>query len=197
MSIPGLVLAGGRSSRMGGVDKAFLPFAGRTLIARAIDRLAPQVDRVWISANGDPARFAEFGLDVFADPVEGFAGPLAGVLAGLRAARALGSTRLATVAVDTPFFPSDLVARLAGGALDEIAVASTLGRLHPVAALWPVALADEISHALARQNARVMAFVTARPHRIVTFDATPIDPFMNLNTPDDFARAATLAEAGA
>jgi molybdopterin-guanine dinucleotide biosynthesis protein A len=111
MKIAGVILAGGLARRMGGGDKALLELAGETLLARVIARLKPQVGEMVLNANGDPARFAEFGLPVVADTVEGFAGPLAGILAGMRWAAAKGYSHVASAAGDTPFFPADLVAR--------------------------------------------------------------------------------------
>lgn len=190
MSLAGLVLAGGRSRRMG-EDKAFLALGGETLLARAVRWLAPQVERLWISANGEPSRHAGTGLPVLKDAVPGFAGPLAGVLAGLVTARSEGFDRLLTAAVDTPFFPHELAARLSDGAAGEIAVAASAGRTHPVFALWPVALADELSATLAAGSNKAMAFIARHPHRIVDFDIGGGDPFFNINTPEDLA----LAEA--
>lgn len=196
MTIAGLVLAGGRSSRMGGADKAFLALGGKTLLARALDRLRPQVDRLWISANSAPERHAAFGAPVIGDAVEGFAGPLAGVHAGLLAARSEGFDRMATAAVDTPFFPVDLCARLAAGPDDEIAVASSGGRAHPVFALWPTSLADDLEAALARGEFKAMAFIAERPRRIVAFDEAE-DPFFNINAPGDLSVAEARLKGSA
>ena len=191
MSVAGLILAGGRASRMGGGDKALLPFSGHTLLDQIIARLSPQVGRLLVSANGDPARFARFGLTILADPVPGHAGPLAGVLAGLLECRAAGlADRLVTVACDTPFLPADLVARLEDGPGEEIAIARSGGRAHPVVAAWPTALAPSLAAALGRGEAGAMAFVAARPHRFVDFAiGADGDPFFNVNTPADLAEA--------
>jgi molybdopterin-guanine dinucleotide biosynthesis protein A len=155
MKIAGVILAGGLARRMGGGDKALLELAGQTLLARVIARLKPQVGEMVLNANGDPARFAEFGLPVVPDTVEGFAGPLAGILAGMRWAAAKGYTHVASAAGDTPFFPADLVARLAGAVHSSghpIALAATNDPQrglseHPTFGLWPVDLADNLEEA--------------------------------------------------
>lgn len=194
--ILGVILAGGQGRRMGGVDKALVPFAGRPLIAHVIERFAPQVGRLVISANGDPARYAAFGLEVIADPLDENAGPLAGLAAGLLHAGRLDPPprRIATVAVDTPALPLDLVARLAAAVPETpptIAVATSGGRTHPVAALHPVAWTEDLLAGLASgEMRRVMRWIGGRPHVLVDFaiDGTA-DPFANLNTPDDLLEA--------
>jgi molybdopterin-guanine dinucleotide biosynthesis protein A len=201
MGCAGLILAGGQGSRMGGRDKAFCPLAGRPLIAHVCDRLARQGVRLAISANGDAGRFARFGLPVLADPMPGFPGPLAGVLAGLDWARALGFGGVVSVAVDTPFFPEDLVARLlAPGGAAVAAAADDQGviRRHPTAAFWPVTVAPALRDWLASGERRLGGFaravgaaevVFARATDAVATDPMAPDPFANINTPDDLARA--------
>ncbi|RWR51356.1 molybdenum cofactor guanylyltransferase [Sinirhodobacter ferrireducens] len=187
MRIAGLILAGGQGRRMGGVAKALLPLSGRPLAAHVIARLAPQVGALALSANGDPVRFAGFGLPVLADlPGEVGEGPLAGLRAGLRWAAAEGAGALVTAATDTPFLPGDLVARLAapGGA----AFATWRGRAHYTAALWPLSEAARIGALFAAGERRLrVALGTATE---VAFDDLPEDPFANLNTPEDLAAAA-------
>ncbi|MBV9219614.1 MAG: molybdenum cofactor guanylyltransferase MobA, partial [Methylobacteriaceae bacterium] len=141
----GVILAGGLARRMGGGDKCLLPIAGRPMLAHVVERLAPQCARLVLNANGDPGRFAAYGLPVVADDVSGFAGPLAGILAGLdwAATEAPGLAWVVSVAADTPFVPVDLVARLHAGRKAEkadLACASSAGRTHPVNALWPIAV---------------------------------------------------------
>jgi molybdopterin-guanine dinucleotide biosynthesis protein A len=196
--VVGVLLAGGLSRRMGGGDKCLRPLGGRPLLAHVIERAAPQVDALVLNANGDPARFAAFGLPVAADLVEGFAGPLAGVLTGLEWARAhRPETRwVASIASDTPFFPRDLVARLraavaAEGA--ELACARSGGRTHPVFGLWPTALAGELRRALVEEGTRKIDAWTAR-HRLamVEFTVAGLDPFFNANRPEDLAEAERL-----
>lgn len=201
----GVILAGGRGTRMGGVDKPLLPINGRPMLSRVIDRLAPQVEGLVLSANGDPARFQSFGLPVVADTIEGFAGPLAGILAGMRWARANmpQAAFVVSAAADTPFFPPDLVARLSEGCgRDErtIALAASPAGTHPVFGLWPVALADEMETFLkSGQNGKVLAFADRYLRLNVPFDdlvlanGETVDPFFNVNTPEDAAVATAFA----
>lgn len=194
----GVILAGGRSRRMGGGDKALLPLAGKALIAHVIDRLAPQVAAVAINANGAPTRFAPFGLPVFGDSVPDFAGPLAGVLAGLDFAVDRGHAHIITAAADTPFLPRDLVSRLTEGIGDApLALAATRaadGRLwrHPTFGLWSVALRDDLRKALAAGTRKVVAFTDERGSATVPFPTKGGDPFFNVNTPEDMIAAAGL-----
>jgi len=195
--VAGVLLAGGRARRMGGGDKCLRLLGGRPLLAHVIERAAPQVAALVINANGDGGRFARFRLPVVGDGVAGFAGPLAGVLAGLdwAAAHAPGCMRVASFATDAPFFPPDLVARL-GEALDAgavLACAASSGRAHPVFGLWPVRLREELRDALVREGIRKVDDWTAR-YRLaeVDFQAGPHDPFFNANAPEDLARAEDI-----
>ncbi len=188
--VAGVILAGGEGRRMGGADKAMLMLGGATLLARAVARLGPQVGDLAVSANGDPSRFA--GLRVLADPVPGLPGPLAGLLAGMDWAAGLGAARLATVAVDTPFVPRDLVARL-GAVAARVAVASDGARLHPTAGLWDVALRDRLRADLAAGARRLGDWAVAAGAVAVAFDAR--DAFANINTPSDLAAAAAMLDA--
>lgn len=200
--ILGLLLAGGQSRRMGGGDKCLLPLAGRPLLAHVIARLEPQVDRMVLNANGDPARFSAFDLPVTADPIEGFAGPLAGVLAGFRWAEnhAPDVRWVMTVAADTPFFPDHLAADLIAatdGKYPAIALAASGGRSHPVFGLWPVALADNLGKALDDGVRKVLDWTDRHHTGIAEFTSTRIgdrdvDPFFNANRPDDLAEAEAL-----
>lgn len=177
---------------MGPADKALLRLDGQTLVARAAARLGAQVATVILSANGDPARFAGLGLTVLADAIPG-QGPLAGIRAGLEAAAALGATHLATIAVDTPFFPRDLVWRLAAGLPQgHVAVARSASGLHPTAALWPVAALPAVTRALDEGHFRLEAAARTVGLHAVEFAETDPDPFFNVNTPEDLARAATF-----
>ena len=196
--VAGVLLAGGKSRRMGGGDKCLLELAGRPVLDRIIRRVRPQVGPMVLNANGDQARFAAFGLPVAADVVDGFAGPLAGVLTGLEwaAANAPGCDWMASFACDAPFVPADLVARLidavaADGA--DMACARSGGRDHPVFGLWPVRLAAALRSAVVDEAIRKVDVWTAR-YRLVRADfaADPVDPFFNLNSPDDMARAEDL-----
>ncbi|PSM20067.1 molybdenum cofactor guanylyltransferase MobA [Nitratireductor sp. StC3] len=197
--LAGLVLAGGRSSRMAGSDKAFLTLAGKPLIAHVLERLAPAVEAVAVSANLDPQRFSAFGRPVIGDIVAGQRGPLAGIHAGLVWAASAGFDRLVTTATDTPFFPPDLVARLAAaGHPQRIALAASRGRTHPVFGLWPTVLADEMAAFLnGPEKPSVSGFCRSRSIDIVEFavqkrNGAEIDPFFNINTPGDLAIAERL-----
>jgi len=195
----GCILAGGLARRMGGGDKGLIRLGGRLVLDHVLDRLKPQVSQVILNANGDPARFADYGLPVVPDSVEGFAGPLAGVLAGLEWARDNTQAEwVATAATDTPFFPVDFVTRMlaaieAAGA--DMACAASDGRHHPVFGLWPVRLAADLRHALVEEDVRKVDLWTAR-HKLVAveFATQPHDPFFNVNRPEDVEEAERIAQ---
>ena len=205
MSIVGLLLAGGLSRRMGGGDKALRPLGERTLLDHVIDRVGPQVDGLVLNANGDPARFAGFGLPVVPDSVPDFAGPLAGILAGLDWAAAMrpDCELIVSVPTDAPFLPRDLVVRLAAGmkaAEADLACAASGGQPHPVVGLWPVRLRQALRHAVVDEDIRKVDVWTGR-YRLATVPFTEempgVDPFFNANRPEDLERAAALvAQAG-
>ena len=197
--IPGVLLAGGLARRMGGGDKPMRTIAGRTILDRVIARLAPQCDGLIINANGDPARFASFGLPVVPDSVADFPGPLAGILAALDwvAANRPDVSLVLSAAADCPFLPRDLVARLHQALVAEnaeLAVAASDGQSHPVIGLWSVGLREELRHALVVKDIRKIDRWTAR-YRLatVTWPAMPLDPFFNANTAEDIAEADRLA----
>ena len=190
-----VVLAGGLARRMGGGDKPLRSLDGRTLLDHVLDRIRPQVRAVALNANGDPARFAAWGLPVLPDTVPDNPGPLAGVLAGMRWAQAIGAADLLSVPADTPFLPADLVARLdearrAGNV--PIACAASGGRAHPVAALWSAALADALEVALDQGIRRIDRWTEAQGVLSAAFDQTGFDPFFNVNSPDELAAAERL-----
>jgi molybdopterin-guanine dinucleotide biosynthesis protein A len=195
----GCILAGGLARRMGGGDKGLIRLGGRLVLDHVLDRLKPQVSQVMLNANGDPTRFAHYGLPVVPDSVEGFAGPLAGVLAGLEWARDNTQAEwVATAATDTPFFPVDFVTRMlaaieAAGA--DMACAASDGRHHPVFGLWPVRLAADLRHALVEEDVRKVDLWTAR-HKLVPveFATQPHDPFFNVNRPEDVEEAERIAQ---
>ena len=209
MSVPGVILAGGQATRMGGGDKGLLPLAGVPILRRVMDRLAPQAGALALNANGDAGRFADYGLPVLPDSIAGFPGPLAGVLAGLDWAAEQGAEAIVTVAADTPFFPADLVARLtetAQGQTHPLVLAATpraegertksMSRSglirHPTFGLWPVALRDDLRAALQDGLSKVVIWTERHGGRECLFDAEG-DPFFNVNTPEDLARAEALA----
>jgi molybdopterin-guanine dinucleotide biosynthesis protein A len=201
--IPAILLAGGRASRLGGGDKCLRLLAGRTLLDHVIQHLRPQVREMVINANGDPGRFAKFGLDVVPDEIAGQPGPLAGILAGLdwAASQRPGCEYVLSVSTDCPFLPGDLVSRLRDAALAgaQIAIAASNGRRHPVIGLWRVTLRKDLRLALGLENLRkVEAFCDRHRTSAVNFPGVvnlpggAVDPFFNANTPEDLALAEGL-----
>ncbi len=195
--VAGVILAGGLSRRMGGGDKGLRLVGGKPMLAHVLERLRPQASPIALNANGEAARFASFGLPVIADATSDYAGPLAGVLAGLRwAAKEAPDARfIATAACDTPLFPENLVAELLAAAGDNypaIVLAQSAGQVHPVFGLWPVALADDLQCALSSGVRKVLRW--ADKHQSSAVDFPPVrlgerlaDPFFNANTPDELA----------
>jgi molybdenum cofactor guanylyltransferase len=196
----GLVLAGGLARRMGGGDKALIKVGGVAILDRVLERLRGACDPIIINANGDPARFARYGLQVVADSIPDFAGPLAGILAGLdwAAAHAPGTEWLASVPGDCPFLPHDLVARLHAERATQstpLACARSGEWRHPVVGLWRVDLRDDLRHALAAEGLRKIEIWTARHGiAIAAWPDQPFDPFFNVNTPDDATTANRVAK---
>jgi molybdenum cofactor guanylyltransferase len=200
--LTGVLLAGGQSRRMGGGDKGLLPLAGKPMLQHVIERLRPQVESIIINANGDPARFQAFGLPVIADPIAGFVGPLAGVLAGMRwSLRAAPERRfLITAPGDAPLLPLTLVADLLAGlagSTGKIALARSQGELHPVIGVWPVALAQDLEDQLGKGVRKVLDWTDR--HGTVAVDFPPqrlaaveVDPFFNANTPEELAHLRRL-----
>ncbi|MDA1323780.1 MAG: molybdenum cofactor guanylyltransferase MobA [Proteobacteria bacterium] len=197
-NVCGLLLAGGQSRRMGGGDKCLRILGGQTVLARILHIARPQVGKLVLNANGDGARFADYELPVAPDVVGGFAGPLAGVLTGLEwaLANAPECQWVASLACDAPFAPRDLVGRFMAAVAEEgadLACASSDGRDQPVFGLWPVRLADDLRAALVDEDLRKVDIWTAR-YRLARVDwpTTPVDPFFNVNRPDDLAAADAL-----
>ncbi|MEM8730989.1 MAG: molybdenum cofactor guanylyltransferase MobA [Pseudomonadota bacterium] len=205
MTPPGVILAGGLARRMGGGDKGLLDLGGRPILSHVVDRLGPQTHGLALNANGDPQRFAQYDLPVISDTVDGFAGPLAGVLAGLDWASEQGAVSIVTAAADTPFFPRDLVSRLqaqADGQTHPLVLAATpdtdRGLIrHPTFGLWPVALRDDLRAALREGLRKVVLWSDAHGGREALFPEGPPDPFFNVNTPEDLAQAQSMLEAEA
>jgi molybdopterin-guanine dinucleotide biosynthesis protein A len=196
----GLVLAGGLARRMGGGDKAMITVGGVTILDRVLARLRPGCTGIILNANGDPARFARFGLPVVADSVPDFAGPLAGILAGLdwAATHAPGVTWIASAPGDCPFLPYDLVSRLhetRRKAGTPLACARSGEWRHPVAGLWPLALREELRRALVEEGLHKIEVWTARYGiALAEWPITPVDPFFNVNTPQDAMEAERMAQ---
>ena len=195
----GLVLAGGLARRMGGGDKPLRRVGGVTILDRVLGRLGPQCSSLVLNANGDPKRFAATGLPVVADDVPDFAGPLAGILAGLdwAVAHAPGIVFVASAPGDCPFLPRDLVARLHQARQEQglpLACARSGEWRHPVVGLWPVALREDLREAVTGEGLRKIEIWTAR-HGVALADwpAVPVDPFFNVNTPEDAAAADSIA----
>ena len=197
----GVILAGGLATRMGGGDKGRLPLGQGSLLSHVIERLGPQVAGLALNANGDPTRFDDLGLPILADSIDGFAGPLAGVLAGLDWAAEQGAEAIVTAAADTPFFPNDLVPRLvaeAEGMAHPLVLAATpdtkRGQVrHPTFGLWPVALRDDLREALEGGLRKVVIWTDAHDGREAVFPVGDVDPFFNVNTPEDLVRAEAIA----
>lgn len=196
--VVGVLLAGGQARRMGGGDKCLRPLAGRPILSHVIERIEPQVSASVLNANGDPSRFDDFALPVAADVIEGYAGPLAGILTGMvwASVHKPDCPWIVSVATDTPFLPANLVEALASGIEDgkaELACASTHGRSHPVIGLWPVGLAEDLKRAMINDEIRKIDRFTAR-YRLaeVDFPADPLDPFFNTNRPEDLEEAERL-----
>lgn len=205
MSAPvlGVLLAGGQSRRMGGGDKCLRLLGGEPMLTKIINRILPQVDSLVINANGDAERFAVFGLPVIPDPIDGFAGPLVGVLAGLRYAQLSGRdgiTSIVTIPTDAPFLPRDLAQRLIiaqDGKSNRIVLASSNSRTHPVCGLWPVSLVGDLEAALDAGTRKVLDWTDRHDTLIEDFamvvvDGEEIDPFFNTNRPDDLEEAEAL-----
>jgi molybdopterin-guanine dinucleotide biosynthesis protein A len=195
----GLVLAGGLARRMGGGDKALIEIGGMTILDRVLARLRPSCVGVVLNANGDPERFARFGLPIVADSVPDFAGPLAGILAGLdwAANHTPGTDWIVSVPGDCPFLPGDLLPRLhaarqAAGA--PLACAKSGHWRHPVVGLWPVALREDLRHALDDGLHKVEVWTARHRLAIAEWVSAPVDPFFNVNTPEHAARAEQLAQ---
>ena len=192
----GVILAGGLARRMGGGDKALRSIGGQTVLARLIERMVPQVSGLVLNANADAARFADYGLPVVPDSLPDHPGPLAGVLAGLdwALAHAPDARWIVTAPGDAPFLPTDLVTRLhAGRGVALFACAASGGRTHPVAALWPVSVRDELHAAITAGQRKIDAFTRTERTAVIEWPLGDMDPFFNVNTPEDLLRAERLA----
>lgn len=197
---PAVILAGGKATRMGGGDKGLRTIGGKPLLDHVLDRMRPQSGPIALNANGDPDRFAGYGLPVLPDTLPDHPGPLAGVLAGLDWAAAQGHDAIVTAAADTPFFPADLVERLmqaagpSGLALTATREGDKIWR-QPTFGLWPVALRDDLHDALENGLRKIVMWTDQHNAGLAVFDTDPVDPFFNVNTPDDITEAERLLEA--
>jgi molybdopterin-guanine dinucleotide biosynthesis protein A len=195
----GLILAGGLARRMGGGDKALLQIGSETILDRVLARLAAQCERIILNANGEPSRFERFSLPVVADDIPDFAGPLAGILAGLDwvSENAKPIEWIVSVPGDCPFAPRDLVARLHTARREAgtpLACAKSGDWRHPVAALWPLSLRDDLRRALVDEGLHKIEIWTGRHGvAIAEWPDRPVDPFFNVNRPEDLAEAERLA----
>lgn len=196
MTLCGVILAGGKATRMGGGDKGALELGGRTLFDRVIDRIGPQVDRLALNANGADDRLMEFGLPILPDTVPDQPGPLAGILAGLDWAAEQGADHVVSVAADTPFFPDDLVVRLqrtakAAGTPIALAASDEAGRMvrHPTFGIWPVHLRGNLRSALEQGVRKVVLWTDTHGAASVLFEP---DAFFNINTPEDLVTAEEM-----
>ena len=201
ITVAGILVAGGKSSRMGGGDKCMRLLAGKPILEHIIERVGPQVSQLVINTNGDPKRFSSFGLQVILDSVDGYFGPLAGVLSGMEwTKKNLSDCKwIVTIATDTPFLPANLVQRLIEAATNysaDVTFASSAQRRHPVFGLWPVSLSDDLRHALIHEGIRKIDHWANKYNCVeVAFDEELVDPFFYINKPDDLVQAELLLDS--
>ena len=207
IDIPGIILAGGLSRRMGGGDKGLLMLGKTTIIERVIDKILPQVGSLAININGDSSRFPDYKLPIIPDSIKGYLGPLSGILAGMEWAFKNGNRYIATVAADTPFLPDDLIKRLHAMVKSKnlnigIAASRFLRRdnvfIHPTFGIWEVALKDDLRDALANDTRKIMFWAKKFKLDYYYFDTSDklSDPFFNINTPDDLEEAKYRLKKG-
>ena len=207
IDIPGIILAGGLSRRMGGGDKGLLMLGKTTIIERVIDKISPQVGSLAININGDSSRFPDYKLPIIPDSIKGYLGPLSGILAGMEWAFKNGNRYIATVAADTPFLPDDLIKRLHAMVKSKnlnigIAASRILSGddvfIHPTFGIWEVALKDDLRDALANDTRKIMFWVKKFKLDYYYFDTSDklSDPFFNINTPDDLEEAKYRLKKG-
>ena len=207
INIPGIILAGGLSRRMGGGDKGLLMLGKTTIIERVIDKILPQVGSLAININGDSSRFPDYKLPIIPDSIKGYLGPLSGILAGMEWAFKNGNRYIATVAADTPFLPDDLIKRLHAMVKSKnlnigIAASRILSGddvfIHPTFGIWEVALKDDLRDALANDTRKIMFWAKKFKLDYYYFDTSDklSDPFFNINTPDDLEEAKYILKKG-
>ena len=197
MKIIGAIIAGGKSSRMGGREKAFLELDSKPVILHVIEQFEPQVDQLVINANGDAARFSEFGLDVVPDVLTSLTTPLAGLHAVLRFAKNVDAGVLVTVPSDTPFLPFDLAAKLLENTMvSGAAIAASGGQEHYIIGAWKTELLDDLERAIAKDGLfRVKDWAHRASAQTVEWPVEPYDPFFNVNTPEDLLRAQQILKS--
>lgn len=199
-NICGVILAGGQSRRMGGGDKCLLKLGGKTLLRRSLDAVAPQVGPLLVNTNSEPGLFSDYKYPIVADVIDGFPGPLAGVLTAMEWAleNAPDCSWVASFASDAPFLPNDLVENLMGQIVRDradMACASSDGQVHPIFAMWPVCLAGALRTAVDQNGIRKVDSWTAHYNLTITdYDTTDGDPFFNINRPHDLAEAALFID---
>ena len=207
IDIPGIILAGGLSRRMGGGDKGLLMLFEKSIIERVIDKNLPQVGSLAININGDSSRFPDYKLPIIPDSIKGYLGPLSGILAGMEWAFKNGNRYIATVAADTPFLPDDLIKRLHAMVKSKnlnigIAASRILSGddvfIHPTFGIWEVALKDDLRDALANDTRKIMFWAKKFKLDYYYFDTSDklSDPFFNINTPDDLEEAKYRLKKG-
>ena len=207
IDIPGIILAGGLSRRMGGGDKGLLMLGKTTIIERVIDKISPQVGSLALNINGDSSRFPDYKLPIISDSIKGYLGPLSGILAGMEWAFKNGNRYIATVAADTPFLPDDLIKRLHAMVKSKnlnigIAASRILSGddvfIHPTFGIWEVALKDDLRDALANDTRKIMFWAKKFKLDYYYFDTSDklSDPFFNINTPDDLEEAKYRLKKG-
>jgi molybdopterin-guanine dinucleotide biosynthesis protein A len=191
MTIIGAIIAGGLSSRMGGREKALLELDSKPVILHVIEQFEPQVDQLVINANGEPARFSEFGLEVVPDVLTSLTTPLAGLHAALQFAKSVEANVLVTVPSDTPFLPFNLAAKLLENTMASgAAIAASGGQEHYIIGAWKTELLDDLERAIAKDNLfRVKDWAQRELAQKVEWPVEPFDPFFNVNTPEDLLRA--------
>ena len=205
--IPGIILAGGLSRRMGGGDKGLLMLGETSIIERVIDKILPQVGSLAININGDSSRFPDYKLPIIPDSIKGYLGPLSGILAGMEWAFKNGNRYIATVAADTPFLPDDFIKRLHALVKSKnlnigIAASRILSTddvfMHPTFGIWEVGLKDDLRNALANDTRKIMFWAKKFKLDYYYFDTSDklSDPFFNINTPDDLEEAKYRLKKG-
>lgn len=199
--VTGVLLAGGLGRRMGGGDKPLKSLGGRPILDMVVERAKPQVDRLMLNVNGNTERFAHYHLPLVEDVIDGYAGPLAGILTGMEWSRreVPDAEWMVSFATDAPFFPLDMAARLIDDVqvhAAQMACAMTKGRTHPVFAVWPISLSDELRCAMMDEDVRKIDLWTARygiRHVAFEFSEPDVDPFFNINRPEDLVEAERWA----